>query len=159
MTARIATRLAAALLVVTAGLFAIGVRLERGDRHSESTEATHTEGSEGGHEGEGGERSAGQEWHILGLDPESPGPVTVAVAVSLALAGGLWFTGKRGLALTATAFAVLFAVLDVAEVGHQLDEARDGLAALAAAIAIGHGVAALAAGRAALRPDTTVEVP
>ncbi len=158
MTARIATRVAAVLLVVTAGLFAIGVRQERGDQHSESTEVNHTEGPEGGHEGERGESSAGEEWLVLGLDPESPGTVTVAVVVSLALAGGLWFTGKRGLALTATAFAVLFAVLDVAEVGHQLDEARDGLAVLAAAIATGHGVAALAAGRAALRPDTTVEV-
>jgi hypothetical protein len=157
VTAHIATRVAAVLLVVTAGLFAIGVRQERGDQHSESTEVNHSEGAEAGDEGERGESGASEEWHILGLDPESPGLVAVAVVVSLSLAGGLWFTGKGGLALTAAAFAVLFAVLDVAEVGHQLDEARDGLAALAAAVAFGHGVAALAAGCAALRPDTTVE--
>jgi hypothetical protein len=43
-------------------------------------------------------------------------------------------------------------------VSHQLDENRNSLAALAVAIAVGHAIAALAAGRAALRPDTTQEV-
>lgn len=76
----------------------------------------------------------------------------------LALAAGLWFAARRGVAAAAAAFAFVFAVLDVAEVSHQLDEDRDGLAALAVAIAIGHALATLAAGRASLRPDTTPEV-
>lgn len=158
MTARTAARVAAVLLAVTAGLLAIGVRQESGDQHSESTEVNHADGREAEHEDEGGEGSASEEWKILGLDPESPGLVTMAVVVSLALAGGLWFTGKRGVALTAAAFAALFTIFDMAEISHQFEEARDGLALLAAAIAIGHALTALTAGRAATRPDTTVEV-
>lgn len=167
MTARTAVRVAAILLVVTAGLFALGVSQERGDGHAESTETP----GEAAHPGESGERaeqhaaetqreaSSSTERHtILGVDPEAPGLVAVAVVLSFALAAGLWFTNQRGLAPTAATFAVLFAVLDVAEVTHQLDEERNGLAAIAIAIAIGHAAAALTAGRAALRPDPIQEV-
>lgn len=163
------------LLVVTAALFAIGVSQER-DGHSEGTESSSTTGEETTHEGESGESAeqreavgaedthdevaegGGDEREILGVDPEAPGPVAVGVIVSLALAAGLWFTDKRGLAATAAAFAALFAVLDIAEVSHLLDEDNNSLAALAVAIAIGHAVAALSAARAALQPDTAVEV-
>jgi hypothetical protein len=167
MTARTAARLAAVLLVVTAGLFVVGVTEENGDQHTDPTEATQTEG-EAAHEGESGETA---EQHadeaeseasdftenrkILRLDPESPGLVAVGVVVSAALAAGLWLTNKRRIALAAAAFATLFAALDATEVSHQLDENRNSLVALAVAIAVGHAVAALAAGRATLRPDTT----
>jgi hypothetical protein len=172
MTAGTSARIAAVLLVVTAVLFVIGVSQESGDEHNESTEETHAEGEatgEGengesaeqreaeGHD-EAGESAGGEERQILGLDPESPGLVAVAVVVSLALAAGLWFTAKRGVAAAAAGFAAVFALLDAAEVSHQLDEDRNGLATLAVAIAIGHALAALTAGRAALRPDTTLEV-
>jgi hypothetical protein len=168
MTARIAARLAAVLLVVTAGLFVVGVTEENGDQHTESSEATHTEG-EAAHEGESGETA---EQHadeaqseasdftenrkFLGLDPESPGLVAVGVALSAALAAGLWLTNKRRIAVAAAAFAALFATLDATGVSYQLDENRNSLAALA--VAVGHASATLAAGRAALRPDTTREV-
>jgi hypothetical protein len=170
MTARTAARLAAVLLVVTAGLFVVGVTEENGDQHTESTEATHTEG-EAAHEDESGEtpeqhadeaQSEASDFtensKILGLDPESPGLVAVGVVLSAALAAGLWLTNKRRIAVAAAAFAVLFADLDATEVSHQLDENRNSLATLAVAIAVGHAIAALAAGRAALRPDTTQEV-
>jgi hypothetical protein len=170
MTARTAARLAAVLLVVTAGLFVLGITEENGDQHTESTEATHTEG-EAAHEDESGEaaeradeaqsEASGftENRKILGLDPESPGLVAVGVVLSAALAAGLWLINKRGIAVAAAAFAAMFAAaLDATEVSHQLDENRNSLAALAVAVAVGHAIAALAAGRAALRPDTTQEV-
>lgn len=171
MKARRAARLAAVLLVVTAALFVIGVSQEPGDQHAESTEATSSDGPEATHGGESGESAeqreaeghadvaegAGKEREVFGLDPESPGLVSVAVVVSLAIAAGLWFTDKRALAAAAAVFAVLFAVLDVSEVSHQLDEDRNGLAALAIVIAVGHAVAALSSGSAALRPDPSLE--
>lgn len=172
MRARIAARLAAVLLVVTAGLFVIGVNQESGDQHTESTNTVGSQGQEDAHGSEGGERAeqrsaegqdeaghgTSEERKIFGLDPESPGLVTVVVVLSLALAAGLWFTGNRGVAAGAAVFAALAAVFDVAEVRHQLDDERNGLAALAATIAIGHAIAALTAGRAALRPDAAQEV-
>jgi hypothetical protein len=137
MTARTAARLAAVLLVVTAGLFVVGITEENGDQHTESTEASHTEG-EAAHEDASSETaeqhadeaqsevsSSAENRKILGLDTESPGLVAVGVVLSAALAAGLFLTNKRGIAV---------------------------------AVAVGHAIAALAAGRAALRPDTTQEV-
>jgi hypothetical protein len=165
---RTAARVAAALLVVTAVLFVIGVTQETGDQHAESTEATPDNRPDAGHGGESAEQreaeghadvaeGAGEERQVFGVDPESPGLVSVAVVVSIAIAAGLWFTDKRALAAVAAVFAVLFAVLDVAEVSHQHDDGRDGLAALAIAVAVGHVVAALSSGSAALRPDPSLE--
>jgi hypothetical protein len=168
MRASTLARIAAVLLVVSAVLFVGGAGQESDDEQDESTEETHGQGeaadadeSAEQREAEGHDEaveSGGEEREILGLDPESPGLVTVAVVVSLALAAGLWFTAKRGVAAAAAAFALVFAVLDVAEVSHQLDEDRNGLASLAVSIAIGHALAALTAGRAAMRPDIATEV-
>jgi hypothetical protein len=66
-------------------------------------------------------------------------------------------TAARLAAVLLVVTAGLF-VVGVTEVSHQLDENRNSLVALAVAIAVGHAIAALAAGRAALRPDTTQEV-
>ena len=177
MTARPTRRLAAILLVVTAGLFAIGVSQESDDNHSEGSEtstavgATDTHDDESGETAEEGEAEQGEDAHdeategdgqeerdILGVDPEASGLVAIGVIVSLALAAALWFTDRRDLAGIAAMFALVFAVLDIAEVSHQLDEDNNGLATLAVAIAIGHGVAALGAGHLVLRPDTHMEV-
>lgn len=140
-----ARRIAAALLVVTAVLFALGTHAEGGKRpRGEASEEPGEHAAE-----RHGEATTGAEGGatFLGLDLESPLPVTVGVVVSLGLAGALWLSERRGVALAVVAFAVLVAVFDVVEVGHQLDESRAALAALAAAVTAGHIVAAVAAGR------------
>jgi hypothetical protein len=151
-------RTAAALLVVCAGLVIVGVTAE-GDTHAETTvsaghhdeaseaangetghdEATETGGSEVDHDESAEER-------VLGVDVEAPGAVVLAVAVSVALAVGLWIRRQRWLAAAAVGVAVVFALFDVAEIAHQLDESRNGLAVLAGVIAAGHLAAAATAG-------------
>ena len=155
-------RLAASLFVITAALFAIGVASE-GEESAAESAAEQAEGSEtvdagevaeseAGEEAEGGSEEVGHEESeageekVLGVDIESPTTVALAVIASLALAAGLWSTRRRWVALLAVAMGVLFAVFDVAEVFRQLDESRAGIAALAAVVAIGHAVAAGAAG-------------
>ena len=157
VTRRLA-RTAAVLLTATAALFVVGVIAEANRTiHSESSE-THTEtGSESGDvtgsataEAAHGEATE----TVFGIDIESPATATVAVIASLALAAGLWLTQRRGVALAAAVFAVLFAAFDMAEIVHQIDESRTGLAVLAAAIALGHAAAAVTAGY-----STTMSAP
>ena len=83
---------------------------------------------------------------MLGINTESPAAVAAAIAVSVAVAVGLWFLRRRWLALLTVACGVIFAVFDVAEITHQIDESRTGLAVLAAAIAAVHVAAAATAG-------------
>jgi hypothetical protein len=152
-------RAAAALLVACAALFIAGVAVE-GDTHPLTTEgaAAHDEAAEAVN-GEAGrdksaESSSGEASHdesaevgrILGLDVESSGAVVLAVAVSIVLAVGLWIRNQRWLAVAAATAGVVFAVFDVAEIVHQLDESRAGLVVLAAVIAAGHLAAAATAG-------------
>jgi len=173
-------RIAAVLLVATAVLFVIGVSAEH-DNHSEASENVvdqpageadeghvEAEESEEGHaEGEGESPAAeGEEGHderaedetVLGVDAESPATVTLAVLASLALAAGLWFTRRRSVATAAAVAAALFMVFDIAEVSHQLDESRTGLAILAVVIAVGHAGAAVLAGSSALARRTETPV-
>lgn len=161
-------RIAAILLVATAVLFVIGVTAED-DNHNEASEAVvdqpsgesgdsraEAEESEEGHVGEG-PAAEGDEGHdeetedetVLGVDAESPATVTLAVFASLVLAAGLWFTNRRSVAIATVVVAALFALFDIAEVSHQLDESRTGLAILAVVIAVGHAGAAVLAGRSA----------
>ena len=82
---------------------------------------------------------------FLGLNLESTPLVIIAAAASLALAV---LNGRRNLRapLFATmAFAVVFAVLDIAEVAHQIKESRAALALLAATIALIHLATAIVA--------------
>jgi len=155
-------RLAAVLFVVTAGLFVIGINAE-GD--SEATEAEEAEEGEEGEEGEAGHDEEGEEGEpghdeegeekVLGVDVESPATVALAVIVSIALGVGLWLSNRRWLALVATAVALAFAVFDIAEVVHQLDESDTGLAVLAGVIAFGHVAAALAVAWSARLEDAS----
>jgi len=152
-------RTAAALLVVCAGLFIVAVTAE-GDTHADTTEpagdhdeAAEAAGGEAGHDeaaepagGEAGHDASAEEERILGVDVESPGAVVLAVAVPVALAGGLWIRRQRWLAIAAVGVAVVFAVFDVAEIAHQLDDSQTGLAVLAGVIAAGHLAAAAGAG-------------
>lgn len=159
MTRRL-VRIAAVLLTVTAALFVVGVIAEANHTtHNESGE-THVEsGNESGEVSGSATAEAGPSEAIekvLGINVESPATATVAVIASLALAAGLWSTRRRAIALAAALFAALFAVFDLAELAHQVDESRTGLAVLAAAIALGHAAAAVVAFAAGYR---TVTIP
>ena len=95
--------------------------------------------------GQAAGRSESSNETFLGLNLESTPLVIIAAAASLALAA---LTGRRNLraVLFATmAFAVVFAVFDIAEVAHQIKESRAGLAILAAAIALLHSFTAFVA--------------
>jgi hypothetical protein len=148
-------RVVAALLVVAAVLFVVGVAAEpaegaHGDEpsgdvagRSESGEAGHSEAGESAEErardGEAHEAAeAGDEERVLGLDLESPGAVAAGLVVSAVLAAlVVWRPDRRALVVVALV-AAGFAVLDIAEVARQVDEDRPGLAALAATIAAMH---------------------
>jgi hypothetical protein len=165
-----ARRAAAILFVVTAALFAVGVAAEddthsepaaessstpaeqpageSGEAHEEGAEETGDEAEEGsGREGDdAGHDESAEDETVLGIDAESPATVTLAVLVSIALAAGLWFTKRRAVAIAAAVAAILFAVFDIAEVAHQLDESNNALAALALTVAVGHLLAGAGAG-------------
>jgi hypothetical protein len=149
-------RLAAVLLVLTAGLFAIGVAVERGGGHDETaehTEAVRDEPSETAERAEGHVEQAetGGEEHdderVLGVDAESPLTVTAAVILSLGLAVVLWLARQRWLAFVVAVFALVFAAVDIGELAHQLDEGRTGRVVLAAIVTAGHHAAGVLASR------------
>jgi hypothetical protein len=152
------TRAIAVLLVVAAALFVIGVTSEaNSDTHADeraadatahrepngAAETTRGEAAE--HAERGGEPEAAGEERVLGIDVESPLLVTAAVVVSLLLAVLVLRRPDRRLLLVVAAFAAAFAVLDVAEITHQIHEDRAGLAALATVIAALHTAAAAVA--------------
>ena len=132
------------ILLATAG-FVIGVAIEKSSAEEPHTdepavreEGGHEEGeaTEGGTEapteGESGET-------VLGLDVESTPLVVTAVVFSLVLAGAVWvWPRSRPLLVIAIVAMLAFAVLDVAEVVHQLDTSRAGLAIIAAIVAVLH---------------------
>jgi hypothetical protein len=151
----------AVLLIVAAGLYVVGVTTEDdNDTHSDEPTAEaaqageRNEGSESAEtiEAEAAERSVNaaeateepeeDEERVLGVDIESPLLVTAAVAVSLLLAGLVWRRPNRRLLIMIAVVAAGFAVLDAAEVAHQLDEDRTGLSLLAGAIMALHATAA-----------------
>jgi hypothetical protein len=130
--------------------------VEAGGGEATSTDETTSEGTTHT-ETAGGETTRHSESSsetVLGLNLESSALVIVAVALSLALAALTWFRNRRGLLFTTLAFALVFAVFDIAEVVHQINESRAGLVALAAAIALVHVATALVAEqRAATAPS------
>jgi hypothetical protein len=154
-------RLLALALLVSAGLFVVGVIVERSERGSESHATTHEEpGTEHGEEGEEGHTDGPapkpevSSERLLGIDPESTALVVVAALASIALAVAVVRTRSAAVLWIALAFGLAFAVLDVRELVHQADESRTGLVVLAGAVAVLHlAVAALAAaGLARRRP-------
>jgi len=176
VTAERAARAAAVLFVVAAALFAVGTSTEP-DGHDEASEGTsaeahvetdegeggeeaHDEGSDGGEgqeetaEGEAGESGADEDdgEKLLVLDVESPAAVALAVVASLLVAAALWIRPIRPVAIGAVALGAVFAVFDIAEAAHQLDESRTSYAVLAMVIAAAHSLAALASGRVAWNP-------
>lgn len=92
------------------------------------------------------------EFRPLGINIEAWPVVALAALISLGLAGAAWLRSQAAwlLALVALAMAA-FTVLDVNEVAHQLDVHGNGLAALAAGIALLHGAAATVGATMAVR--------
>jgi hypothetical protein len=166
-------RVIAILLVIAAGLFVVGVSAERDEdthhdepgaeavEHNEASEMAEGAGAEGSDEGASAaaeaERNEGGE-RVLGVDLESPVLVAGAVVVSLLLAGFVWRRPDRRLLIAIAAFTAGFAVFDIAEFTHQLDEDRTGLAVLAAILALLHaGIGALATQQACTQPSADRE--
>jgi hypothetical protein len=157
-----------ALVVAATAAFVVGVALERGsksDHHDTAApgapagEAT-GEGGEAGGAGGAGEgahdqaeagasktaETSAEELRPLGIDVEAWPFVALAAVASLALAAAAALRPQSVPLLTLLAVALLaFAVLDVREVAHQLDEKRTDLAVLAGAVALLHLAAAAVA--------------
>jgi hypothetical protein len=156
-------RLAAVVLVLTAGVFAIGVAVGRSGGHDETGEHTEAvsdehsetaERAEGHVEQEATARDEHDDERVLGVDVESPLTVTAAMILSLGLAVALWLARRRWLAIVVAVFALAFAAFDIGELVHQLDEGRGGLVVLAAVVAAGHLTAGVLAGRPPPRPTS-----
>jgi Flp pilus assembly protein TadB len=168
-----------ALLVTSTALFAAGVIAERSqtEGHAEPAsvharesgepaaepEGAHAEGGEAAGTGEGRPTSEHSEERetVLGVDIESTPLIVLAVIAGLALAVLVAAPPGRppAVLLTIAAIAVAWAVLDVREAVHQIDESRSGLAALAIAVALLHLAAAAAAARLAARERDDIGSP
>jgi hypothetical protein len=130
-------------------------------RHDEATESAEQI------EAETAERPAneaepaeeGGEERVLGLDLESPLLVTAAVVVSVLFAGLVWRRRDRSLLVAIAVFGAGFAVLDIAEIAHQLDEDRTGLALLAGLIAALHAATAVLAVHLTTRTTDATRAP
>ena len=140
--------LLAGLLSAATLLFAVGVTLERSTGEKPGTPAATVEASEGEHAEEEAEVTHTEGERLLGVDAESTPLVVLAVlaglALSVAAASELrrraWFLATVGIV------ALAWAVLDVRELFHQLDESNGGIAAVAAVVAVLHFAAAAVAG-------------
>jgi hypothetical protein len=146
-----------ALLVTSTALFAVGVIAERSDadQHAEPA-SVHTESVdelEAAEHSEAAEEQAETDETLLGIDVESTPLVVLAVLVGLALAVlAATRAGDHAGVLSAIALiALVWAVLDVREALHQVDESRTGVALLATGVAVLHLATAAAAGRLAAR--------
>lgn len=161
--------LLSSLLIAGAALFAIGVAAERNatDSHTgTTTETAHTEGTTQeesvGEETPQTEESATEEsGHtesssetVFGVNLESTALVIVAAIASVALAALTWRWNVRPLLLATATFAAVFAIFDIAELVHQVQESRTGIAALVAIIAALHTGAALVAQQRATTATT-----
>lgn len=135
------------LLIAAAALFAVGIATE-GDTHHESTVTV-----ESGEQNEATEQAVHNEQievsetgeRILGVNLESTPLVALAVVISVALAAATWRRDHKLILLATALFAAAFAVLDVAELSHQIRQSAAAVAAIAAVIAVLHAVAALLA--------------
>ena len=161
MVAMSLNRWLAVLLVVSAGLFAVGAAIERskggesGHKEAQTAEPSASESGGETHSEAGGETSSevgNGETHsessekIFGINPESTGLVIAAILAAVLLAVATWFSPVLLVLLAVIAFGVLFAVFDVREVVHQVNESRAGLVVIASVLALIHlAVAALAA--------------
>jgi hypothetical protein len=154
-------KLLVSLIILSTVAFAVGAIVERssGERAAEGSGTVAPAHGEGGEAVEGVEEGGGEvapvsegseepngEETLFGTDPESTPLVVLAIVGSLLLATGCWFRPEWRWLLVVTAFAMAaFAVLDLREVIHQLDESDTGLAIVAGAVATLHVAAAVTA--------------
>lgn len=155
-------KLLVGLIILATAVFGIAVAFERSnaDVHSAGTEPSHSEaaGDEETHTDEGGEAGApsetagsgesaeSDEGTILGVNPEATPIVVLVVAASLVLAGALWLRPDWiGLLLIAAIGMLVFAILDVREVIHQINESNTGLGIAAFFVTALHAAATLIA--------------
>lgn len=162
----------AVLLVISGAVFFVGIYLERGVSTPTSPVAVqpspsaHVEGA-GGEAGEAGDSeapgatapiaSAGQagestaehaaETWPFGIDLEAPLLVGGAILVSLMLAFAVLRATTLLVPIAIIGFSMLFAILDLVELSHQLGAARTGLAVIAAVLLILHATTGLIAAR------------
>jgi hypothetical protein len=139
-----------ALVLAATVAFVVGTALERNGGETRPThEAEAAEGAGEAHADGDAEATGGRsELRPLGVDVEAAPFVALAAVVSLALALAAWLRPRAAALLALVAAAMLlFAVVDVREVLHQVDESRTGLALLAGAVAALHAGAAAVAGR------------
>lgn len=148
-------------MLVSTIAFVIGVSVERseGEIHPEAPAAAeageagaeHTGEEAGSEETHAEEHTAeaerGERDELLGIDLEATPFVVLAAGFSLALALAVWLGVPWAPLLLVVAVAMaVFAVFDVREVLHQIDESKAGLALLAAFVAAMHlGASAIAA--------------
>jgi len=160
-----------ALLVASTALFVVGVSAERSERdthverataqapetgsepedaHDESGEADEARAGEAHSETAAGEKHAEGE-RVLGVDLESTPLIGLAILAGLTLAAltATRFGQARGFLLAVAAIALVWAVLDVREVVHQLDESHTGVALVAMSVAALHLAAAAVSSRLA----------
>jgi hypothetical protein len=158
----------AVLLVASAALFGTAASIERGqhednhvlattssdksgeserhsDEHAEDAEAEATEESDEHEESVGAEETHAEEPEILGINPETPALIALAVALSVLLAMAVSFTRNSAVLAAVVAFCAVFAALDIREALHQLDENNTGIASAAIVLAIVHTGAAITA--------------
>ena len=178
MTDRLSLRAwLAGLLVISAALFFVGIYLERGVTSEappvavQPSPSVHVDG-EGGEAGEAGRSEApvgsgggagetpaehaAESWPF-GIDLEAPLLVGGAIIVSLLLAVAVLRTTAPIVLVAVVGFALLFAVLDLVEMSHQLGASRTGLAAIAITLLALHALAAAIAARLLMvRPSTLV---
>jgi hypothetical protein len=140
-------RAVAGLLVAASVLLVIAVVVERndGDVHR-ARPSTALEPAESGDEHSESGATAERDARVLGIDLESSGTVAVAVVAALALATAALWRPSRALFVVIIGFGGAFVVLDLAELAHQLDAGRWGLAVAAALIAAMHALSASIAG-------------
>ena len=95
----------------------------------------------------------------LGIDLEAPFLVGGVVLLSLILALAVLRIAGPLVPLVIAGFAVVFALFDLLEVVHQVDQARTGLAAIALGLLAAHAAAGLVALRLVVRrrPTRTAE--
>lgn len=151
--------LVSVLLVVSAGLFAVGSGIEHGQtnenqpeatvHHSESSSETSQESSHGTEAPTHVHRSSEK---IAGIDPESWPVVALATAASLLLGGAVYRRRSTRWLLAAAVFGLLFAAGDVRELVHQLDESRTALAVIAGVLIALHVLVAAVAAAGLSRP-------
>src|SRR5690242_8272107 len=112
----LATRLLVALIVASTAALVVGVLLERHEIAREKTETSAQHATEAG--GESTEHHSESAAHtaaaghpesserLLGVNPESPGLLAVAVATSLLLAVAVWWQGSSPVVLGVVAVAM-----------------------------------------------------